>query len=142
MRTRFLGLAAALTAVTVTSGCGLTGSEPTERPDRSGRITLGEKTRATKAVSCTQIDWLLSIEADAVPGRARASLELGNQRPVVQTVSIEDIDGAHGVVGGELGEAEASVVDGNYTITGTAVVSDVANPGQTTSEPFRIEAPC
>ena len=142
MRTRWLGLATALAAVTLTAGCGLTGSEPAERSEKAGRITLADKSRNTQAVSCTQINWMLSIEATAAPGNARASLQLGGDRPIVQTVSIDNIDGLHGIVGGDAGKAEASFVDGTYTITGTAVVSNVAEPGQSTTAPFRIEAPC
>ena len=43
----------------------------------------------------------------------------------------------------DVGKAEASI-DGSsvYTITGTAVVSGPASPGQTTDMPFTIEAPC
>jgi hypothetical protein len=142
MRTRLVGLATALTAATLLAGCGLTGSEPAERPEKSGRITLADKTLDTELISCSQIDWLLSIEASAAPGRAQASLELGGDRPIVKTVSIENIDGLQGTVGGDVGKAEASIVDGTYTITGTAVVSKAAEPGQTTTAPFRIEAPC
>ena len=142
MGTRMFGLATALTAVALTAGCGLTGSEPSERPEKSGRITLADKSRPTTVVSCTQVDWLLSIEADAAPGRARASLKLGGDRPIVQTVSIENIDGMGGIAGGDVGKAEAAIVDGTYTITGTAVVSNATDPGGTTTAPFRIEAPC
>lgn len=140
MRIRLRTLVTTLAAVALTAGCGLTGSEPTERPEQSGRITLADKTRNTQVVSCTQVDWLLSIEANAAPGRASAALQLGGDRPIVQTVAIENIDGLNGIA--EADKAEASVVDGTYTITGTAVVSVTADPGQTTTAPFRIEAPC
>lgn len=140
MRIRLRTLVTTLAAVALTAGCGLTGSEPTERPEQSGRITLADKTRNTQVVSCTQVDWLLSIEANTAPGRASAALQLGGDRPIVQTVAIENIDGLNGIA--EADKAEASVVDGTYTITGTAVVSVTADPGQTTTAPFRIEAPC
>lgn len=140
MRIRLRTLVTTLSAVALTAGCGLTGSEPTERPEQSGRITLADKTRNTQVVSCTQVDWLLSIEANAAPGGASAALQLGGDRPIVQTVAIENIDGLNGIA--EADKAEASVVDGTYTITGTAVVSVTADPGQTTTAPFRIEAPC
>ena len=140
MRTRIL--ATALATVTLTAGCGLTGSEPTERPQQSGRITVADKSRATQSVTCTQNEWLLSIEATAAPGRALAALRIGGARPLVDTVSIENIDGLQGIAGGDNGKAEAALVDGVYTITGTAVVSNAGQPGQTTTAPFRIEAPC
>lgn len=142
MRTRLLGIAMALTAVTLTAGCGLTGPEPAEPSERSGQITVGDKTQSTRLVSCSQIQWLMSIEASADPGRARASLELGGDKPIVKTVNIQNIDGLQGVVGGDVGTAEATFRDDTYVITGTAVGSDPANPGQTRKLPFTIEAPC
>lgn len=142
MRTRSAALTA-LSALAVTAGCGLTGTEPAEPSQRSGRITVGDKSQQTRTVSCAQIEWSLTIKATAEPGRARAFLKLGGEKPVVQTVNIENIDGLSGVAGGDLGTAEASSNGGSfYTITGTAVVSDPATPGQTKDMPFTIEAPC
>ena len=136
-------LTAALAVAAITSGCGLTGTEPTEQSERSGKITVGDKSQQTQSVGCTQDQWALSIEAIAGPGRARAYLQLGGEQPVVRTVSLENIDGLNGISGGDVGTAEASTERGNvYKITGTAVVSDPANPGETTEMPFSIEAPC
>jgi ipoprotein LpqH len=143
MQTRLFGLTAAVAAAAFTSGCGLIGTEPTEPAQRSGEVTIGDKSRHTRSVECTQDQWALSIEAITDGGRARSYLQLGGEVPVVRTVSIENIDGLYGIAGGDVGTAEASI-DGSsvYKITGTAVVSDPANPGQTTDMPFSIEAPC
>jgi ipoprotein LpqH len=143
MQTNLFGLTATFAAAVIMSGCGLMGAEATEPSERSGEITVGDTSRHTKSVKCTQNQWGLSIEATANPGRARAYLELGGEVPVVRTVSIENIDGFYGIAGGDVGTAEAST-DGSsiYKITGTAVVSDPANPGQTTDMPYSIEAPC
>jgi ipoprotein LpqH len=52
-----------------------------------------------------------------------------------------DVVAVHGVAGSDVGKAEAST-DGNiYTITGTVVGHDQANPGQTRTMPFEIKAP-
>ena len=143
MQTRLIGLAAALAATALASGCGLTGTESSEPSQRSGKITVADRTQNTQSVKCTQVDWSLAIVASAEPGRARALLQLGGDRPIVRTVNIENIDGLSGVAGGDIGTAEASANGSSmYTITGTALVSDVAHPGQTKSLPFKIEAPC
>jgi ipoprotein LpqH len=141
MRTR---LTAALAAAAITSGCGLTGPEPAEPSQRSGEVTVGDKSRQTQLVKCTQNQWALSIEATTNPGRARAYLQLGGVDPVVRTVSLENIDGLYGISGGDVGTAEASTEGNNvYKITGTAVVSGSAdNPGTTTEMPFSLEVPC
>jgi ipoprotein LpqH len=140
--TRLLGLTAALAAVAVTAACGMTGSEPNEPSQRSGEITVGDKSRHTQTVSCSQTEWLVTINAVSDPGHARASLQLDGDKPIVQTVNIENLDGLNGVAGDGLGKADASVKDSIYTITGTAVVSDMAKPGQTQDLPFKIAVPC
>lgn len=140
MQTRLI---AALTASAITSGCGLMGTEPSEPSQRSGEIKVGDKSRNTQSVKCTQNQWALTIEATTGPGRARAYLELGGVEPKVRTVSLENIDGLNAIAGGDVGTAEASTEGSTiYKITGTAVVSVPAKPGQTIEMPFSIEVPC
>ena len=113
------------------------------RPRDPARSPSGANRVHTQSVKCTQDQWALSIEATTDPGRARAYLQIGGEVPVVRTVSIENIDGFYGIAGGDVGTAEASTNGSSiYKITGTAVVSDPANPGQTKDMPFSIEAPC
>jgi ipoprotein LpqH len=142
MKRRSAGIAVAMASAAVVSGCGLIGSTPNEPPVQAGRITIGDNTRKTQSVKCTQVQWSLTIDASTDPGRAQAFLELGGPKLVVRTVNIENIDDVHGVAGGDIGSAEAST-DGNiYTITGTVVGADSANPGQKRTMPFEIKAPC
>ncbi|MGH3677191.1 MAG: lipoprotein LpqH [Mycobacterium sp.] len=129
-------------AVAVTAGCGLAAPEPSEPSEQSGQIEIGDITRDTQTVSCTQNEWSLTIEANADPGRAEALLQLGGEKPIVETVNIQNVDGRNAFVGGDAGDAEASSRGGTYTITGTAAGSDSANPGQTKDMPFKIEVPC
>jgi lipoprotein LpqH len=143
VRTRLIDLTAALAAVAVTAGCGLTGTEPSEPSQKSGHISIGDKSQQTQSVKCTQVEQTLQIAAKADPGAARVQLQIGGARPIVKTVSIENVDGLNGVSGGDVGKAEASISGSSvYTITGTAVVSGPATPGQTKDLPFTIEAPC
>lgn len=136
-------LMAVLAAAVLVSGCGLSGSTPSERSEQSGKISVGDKSQETKSVKCTQDQWALSIDASTGEGRARAYLQIGGAQPVVRTVNLENIDGLNGIAGGDVSSAEASVSGGNtYKITGTAVVSDRINPGATTERPFTFEAPC
>ncbi len=138
-----IGLLAALAAIVVVAGCGLVGTEPNEPSQKSGKVTVGDTSVPTQSVTCTQVEQLMTIRAVASPGNARAELTLGGQKPVVQTVNLENINGLNAVVGGAQGKAEASA-DGtsSYKITGTAVVSDAAHPGQTRNLPFTFDAPC
>lgn len=142
MKSRALILIAASSAVAVTAGCGLTGTEPKE--PQPGRITVGDATQKTRSVACTQNQWDLSIDAKAETGRARVFLDLSGPDPVVRTVNLENINGLNGSVGGDSGKAEAAIDRGTgaYKITGTAVVSDAANPAQTKDLPFSIDLTC
>jgi ipoprotein LpqH len=141
--TRLFDVTAVLVAVAATAGCGLTGTAPSEPSQKSGHVSIGDKSHQTQSVKCTQVEQILQIAAKADPGGARVQLQIGGAKPVVKTVTIENIDGLNGVSGGDVGKAEASI-DGRsvYTITGTAVVSAAGRPGQTTDMPFTIEAPC
>ena len=84
------------------------GTPASEPSQRSGKITVADKTENTQSIKCTQVDWSLAIVASAEPGRARALLQLGGDKPIVKTVNIENIDGLRGVAGGDIGKAEAS----------------------------------
>ena len=77
------------------------------------------------------------------PGkRSRPAADSVVQKPVVKTVTLENIDGLNGVSGGDVGKAEASINGSSvYTITGTAVVSDPATRARRRTCPS-IEAPC
>ena len=106
-------------------------------------MTVAGHTQMTRTVKCTQSEWLLQIDATGNQGaRARALVELGGPKPLVTSVNIEGVDDHHGVAGADLGEAKASVVDGDvYTISGTLVGSD-GTPGQSRDLPFEFKAPC
>jgi hypothetical protein len=143
MQNRLVGLAAVLAAGAMTSGCGLTGTPANEPSMKSGKITVGDRTQDTQSVACTQNQWDMTIDASADPGRARVFLQLGGPTPDVRTVNIENIDGLSAIAGGDVSQAEASTKGSSiYVINGTAIVSDVASPGQTKDMPFKIEAPC
>src|SRR4051794_41830564 len=81
MKSRSAGIAVALAAAAVASGCGLTGKPPNEPPVQSGRITIDGKTRTTQSVKCTQVEWYLKIDASTDPGPAHAFLQLGGENP-------------------------------------------------------------
>lgn len=135
-------LSAVVAAAVLTSGCGLTGSEPAEPPQDAGKVTVGDKSQQTQSVSCTQDQFALSIEATTDTGRARAYLQLGGPQVEVRTVNLENIDGLNAVSGGDVGNAVAASEDDIYKITGTAVVSNPERPGTTEEMTFSIEAPC
>ena len=143
MGNRRVRLAAAVAAVAVASGCGMTGPVPDEPSQQSGKVSIGDKSEHTQTVACSQNEWALTIDATTKSGRIHAFLELGGEKPIVKSVDIENLDGLYGIVGGESGKAEAiSKNSSNYTITGTASVSGADSAGQTQTLPFTIDVPC
>ena len=139
MPNQFVPVAIALILVACASGCA---NPPTGERQQPGRITIDGNTHEMQSVSCTQVDWFLTIEATAGPTHAQVSLQLGDQEPTVETVSIGNANGFSGVAGKGLGNVEASASESTWTITGTAEASVPDDPGTPRPAPFRIEAPC
>lgn len=132
-----------IAAATLTAGCGLTGTASTEPPAQSGYLSIDGRQEATRAVQCTQTEWLMTIDATGKEGQARAFVELGGLQPRVTSVSMQGIEGHHGVADRDTGDIEVAVNDANvYTITGTVVGSDGTTPGGSRPMPFEIKAPC
>lgn len=93
-------------------------------------------------VECTQVRWAWNIETlEQTPGVV-AQVHTGD--PVAaRSVQINKLGGFTGSYWeGTTGEAEASLVDGKFTITGTAVGSFHHDPGERTSAPFEITTEC
>jgi ipoprotein LpqH len=139
---RLVGLAGALVATALASGCNLAGPSPSQPSEKSGQVSIDGHTRNSETVACSQVEWFQTIELNVPPGRAEASLELSGAEPVVRTVNITNIDDITGSVGGDVGTAKAVIDRGTYTITGTAIGTDRANPGQSRELPFEIKVPC
>lgn len=130
--------------VVVAAGCaGQTEPAHTKTQD-TNRITVDGKTHTAQSVKCTQVQWLLTIEAAAEPTLVRAMLQLDGETPTVRTVNIENFGGFYGVAGESVADtdAEVTVADGTYTITGTAQGSNSGDSSTPRTAPFRIEARC
>ena len=81
--------------------CGCTGSaEPSPiRAQDASRITVGDQTLTVQSLTCSQVQWLLTIKAAAGPGRVTAMVQLDGEKPTVETVNIENFDGFSGISG-------------------------------------------
>jgi ipoprotein LpqH len=139
MQHRLICVAATLIVVAGTAGCG---EETQPEQAKTARITVGGTTQATREVSCTQVDWSMTIETKSGPTRTHSLLQIGGEKPIAKTVDIENFDGFSAVAGEGGGRADVSLANDAYVITGTAEGSDSANPGKTKTVPFRIETPC
>jgi hypothetical protein len=112
-------VAAAVIALAVMAG-GLGCSPSQTVPQKTARITVDGNTRTSHAVSCTQVEWLVSVDVGAAPGSVQAMLRLQSDNPKAESVNINNVNGFTGVADAGAGTAKATFTNGTYRITGTA----------------------
>jgi hypothetical protein len=134
-------VAAVIASVVVVTGSGCYGRAKT-LPQKTARITVADNSRTSHAVSCTQVQSLLTIDIGAAPAHARVLLRLDPDQPTPQTVDINDFNGFTGVANAAAGQAEAAFTDSTYTITGSAEGPDLEHPDTRRTASFQIEAQC
>lgn len=120
------------------SGC-FTGDKVTQK---TARITVDNNTRTSHAVTCSQVDWLLTANISAAPANVRVLLKLDPETPKVESVHFDNFAGFSGVSDSGLGEAKIRFANNTYTITGTAEGSQLNDPRVSVTAPFTIEVGC
>lgn len=111
-------------------------------PQKTAHITVDNMTRTSHAVSCEQVQWLLTADITAAPSRAKVLLNLDADTPQVESVNIDDFNGFTGVADSGAGNAKASFAGGTYTITGEARGSQRGSSSVSTTAQFKIEVGC
>ncbi|GFG75159.1 lipoprotein LpqH [Mycobacterium botniense] len=111
-------------------------------PQKTARITVDNNTRTSQAVSCTQLQWLLTMDISATPAHVRAVLNLQADKPKPESVNIDNFNGFSGIADSGAGSAQAAFAHDTYTITGAAQQTNPDNPNTPTTATFRIEAKC
>jgi hypothetical protein len=136
----FIAAAMAAAAVaTASSGCS---QQANKVPQETARVTVNGDTRTSHAVSCTQIQWLLTVNITTGPAQLQAVLRLEPDGPNPQSVNIDDFNGFTGVADTGVGKTEATFAAGTYHITGTARGSDPEKPGEQATADFTIDTTC
>jgi ipoprotein LpqH len=120
------------------SGC-LTNDKATQK---TARITVDNNTRTSHAVSCSQVDWLLTAKISAAPANVRVLLKLNPDTPKVESVYFDNFAGFSGVSDSGAGQAKIRFANDTYTITGTAEGSQLNDPRVSVTAPFTIEVGC
>jgi ipoprotein LpqH len=132
---------AAVTVVVVVASCaGCFGSAKVTQ--QTARITVDNNTRTSHAVTCNQVQWLLTANITAAPASVRVLLKLDSEKPKLESVNINNFAGFTGVADAGAGEAKAVFANGTYTITGTAEGSQLNDPRVSVTAPFKIEMGC
>jgi hypothetical protein len=109
---------------------------------KTARITVDNNTRTSHAVSCSQVQWLLTANINAAPASVRVLLKLDSEKPKLESVHIYDFAGFTGIADGGAGNASVVFARDNYTITGNAEGSQLNDPRVSVTTPFKIEVSC
>lgn len=134
-------ITAAVGASLVAASCA--GCFSNDRPtQKTARITVDNNTRTSHAVTCSQVDWLLTANISAGPANVRVLLKLDPETPKVESVHFDNFAGFSGVSNSGAGQAKIRFAHDTYTITGTAQGSQLNDPRVSVTAPFTIEVGC
>jgi lipoprotein antigen len=134
-------ITAAVSASLVAAACSGCFSD-NKATQKTARITVDKNTRTSHAVTCSQVDWLLTANISAAPANVRVLLKLDPETPKVESVHFDNFAGFSGVSDSGLGEAKIRFAKDTYTITGTAEGSQLNDPRVSVTVPFSIEVGC
>jgi ipoprotein LpqH len=140
VRGRFV--AAAVTASVLVASCSGCFLRAEKVPQKTARVTVNNNTRTSHAVSCSQVEWMLTADISAAPARVKVALKLDSEKPKVESVNIDNFAGFTGVADVGAGNAAVVFAGDKYTITGKAEGSQRDDPRISTTAPFKIEVGC
>ncbi len=109
---------------------------------KTARITVDNKTRTSHAITCNQVQSLLTANISVAPANVRVLLKLDAEQPQFESVNIDNFAGFTGVADIGAGEGKATFTNNTYTITGTAEGSQLNDPRISVTAPFKIEVGC
>jgi ipoprotein LpqH len=133
---------AAVTVLVILASCSGCFARSEKVAQRTAHVTVDNRTRTSHAVTCNQVQWLLTANITAAPATVRVMLKLDSDKPKLESVNIENFAGFTGVADRGAGEGNAVFAKGIYTITGTAEGSQRNDPRISLSAPFKIEVGC
>jgi len=131
-------VSAALVAASF-SGCS---SQDNKATQKTAHITVDNNSRTSHAVTCNQVNWLLTANISAAPASVKVLLRLDPEKPTVESVHFDNFAGFSGVSNAGAGESKIRVAHDTYTITGTAIGSQVNDPRVSVTSPFTVEVGC
>lgn len=140
---------AAMTAVVVAALCaGCSGSGKVT--EKTARITVDNNTRTLHAITCNQVQWLLTADIlvappanpEAPPASVQVMLDLKPDKPKLKSVNFNNFAGFTGVADTAADDAKTAFANGKYTISGTATGSQLNDRRVSFETPFKIEVGC
>jgi lipoprotein antigen len=133
---------AAMTALVLVASCSGCFVRAEKLPQKTARIKVDNNTRTSHAVSCTQVQWLLTADIRVAPARVKVVLKLDSEKPKAESVDIDDFEGFSGIADSGAGHAAVVFTGDTYIVTGEAQGSKRDDPSVSTTAPFTIEVGC
>lgn len=109
---------------------------------KTAHVTVDNTSRTSHAITCNQVNWLLTANISVAPANVKVLLRLDPEKPAVESVHFDNFAGFSGVANSGAGDAKVRVVNDTYTITGTASGSQVNDSHVSVTAPFTIEVGC
>jgi lipoprotein LpqH len=109
---------------------------------KTAHITVDNTSRTSHAVTCSQVNWLLTANIAVAPANVKVLLRLDPEKPTVESVHFDNFAGFSGVSNAGAGESKIRVAHDTYTITGTAIGTQVNDPRVSVTSPFTVEVGC
>lgn len=140
--------AAAATAAACLSGCSATPPSPAQAsgglPPNTARVIVDGKDLGITDVICTQVGWMWTITTGDEGSASTAVIETGGGPMVARSVRFRQVDGFSGSYwDGNHGNAKASIVADNWTITGDVEGFNIDGQGiDHATRQFTISANC
>ena len=135
-------ITAAVSAVLVAAACSGCFSQDEKTTQKTAHITVDNTSRTSHAITCNQVNWLLTANISIAPANVQVLLKLDPDKPTVESVHFDNFAGFSGVSNSGAGEAKIRVSKDVYTITGTAQGSQVDDSHVSVTKPFTVEVGC
>jgi ipoprotein LpqH len=135
-------ITAAVSAALVAATCSGCFSQDDKATQKTAHITVDNTSRTSHAITCNQVNWLLTANISVAPANVQVLLRLDPDKPAVESVHFDNFDGFSGVANSGAGDAKIHVSKDVYTITGTAAGSRLNDSRVSLTEPFKIDVSC
>jgi ipoprotein LpqH len=135
-------ITAAVGTVLVAASCSGCSASDGNATQKTARVTVDNNTRTSHAVTCNQVNWLLTANISAAPANVKVLLRLDPEKPTVESVHFDNFVGFSGVSNSGAGESKIQVAHDTYTITGTASGTQLNDPRVSVTQPFTVEVGC
>ena len=98
-------ITAAVSAALVAASCSGCFTQDDKSTQKTAHITVDNTTRTSHAITCNQVNWLLTANISVAPANVKVLLRLEDKKPTVESVHIDNFVGFSGVANSGAGEA-------------------------------------